>query len=278
MKKPKRSELPVEELIRQAKEGDAGALEELLTRFQGDIQAQAKQLGKPYGPGGTRPSDISQMASLRVLQKFYTFEGHTEGELRAWFQRVAVSQATQLVRKATRQKRNETGAVSLDSDEAQDAPSQQRSPSQVVSQQEALRQLVRGIYALPGNQADALSLHYLEGLPVAEIALRLGKSEDAVGSLMQRGVRTLKQRSAEPGASGVEVITGDAAMENQLDSAFLAYLRHTAEGKDVEPAVFAAGYPGCATELEGLLRWVTRLQSLQPRPVAGKDGDGGPSN
>ncbi|WP_426755896.1 sigma-70 family RNA polymerase sigma factor [Myxococcus sp. Y35] len=263
MRKPKLSELPVEELIRQAKEGDSDALEELLTRFQDVIQAHAKQHGKPYGPGGTRPSDISQLASLRVLQKFSTFQGQTEGELRTWLKRVVISQAVQVARHATSQKRDESGAVPFDSDEAQEAPALQRSPSQAVSQQQEALRLIRSIYSeLSGSQSDAVKSYYLNGLSLRDIALRMGKSEDAVASLMQRGVGTLKQRLQDECAAGNG--DEDVVKQSRLDSAFLAYLRRLAAETDVDPVAFAAGYPDCAPELEGLLLWAGRLQALRP--------------
>lgn len=271
MKKPPLSELSVEALIRQAQEGDSAALEELLTRFHDVIQAHAKQHGKPYGPGGTRPSDISQLASLRVLQKFSTFQGQTEGELRVWLKRVVASQAAQVVRHATSQKRDESGAVPFDSDEAQAAPARERSPSQAVSQQQESLRLIRCIHTeLPESQSDAVAFYYLDGHSLGEVALRMGRSEAAVASLMQRGVGALKLRLQDERTAGNS--DEDAAKQGRLDSAFLAYLRRLGAEPDVDPVAFATGYPDCAPELEGLLLWAGRLQTLRPAVAFGTDG------
>ncbi|ATB51345.1 sigma-70 family RNA polymerase sigma factor [Corallococcus macrosporus] len=271
MKKPPLLELSVEALIRLAKEGDSAALEELLTRFHDVIQAHAKRYGKPYGPGGTRPSDLSQLASMRVLQQFSTFKGQSEGELRGWLKRVVASQVVQTVRHATRQKRDESDAVPFDSDEARNAPTRQRSPSQVVSQQQEALQLIRSIHTeLSGGQSDVVKAYYLDGHSLKDIALQMDKSEDAVASLMQRGVGALKQYFLGERVAGDG--DEDAAKQSRLDNAFLAYLRRLAAETDVDPVSFAAGYSDCSPELERLLLWAGRLQALRPPEPFGTGG------
>jgi RNA polymerase sigma-70 factor (ECF subfamily) len=66
----------------------------------------------------------------------------------------------------------------------------QSRPSDVyepVSAWETRRHVVETLARLPSMQRAALVLHYLDGLPVADVARLLGKSEAAVESLMTRG-------------------------------------------------------------------------------------------
>jgi RNA polymerase sigma factor (sigma-70 family) len=48
------------------------------------------------------------------------------------------------------------------------------------------------IDSLPGNQPRAIRLHYIEGLSYSEVGKRIGKSEEAVKSLMTRGRESLR--------------------------------------------------------------------------------------
>jgi RNA polymerase sigma-70 factor (ECF subfamily) len=54
--------------------------------------------------------------------------------------------------------------------------------------------LTLALEELPADQREAVRLRHLEGLPLAEIADRLGRSEDAVAGLLKRGMRTLRER------------------------------------------------------------------------------------
>jgi len=53
-------------------------------------------------------------------------------------------------------------------------------------------QLLAALSALPASQRIALVLHYADGLSIAEIAAGLGKSPQAVESLLARGRRSLR--------------------------------------------------------------------------------------
>ena len=46
---------------------------------------------------------------------------------------------------------------------------------------------------LPDDQRRAVELHHLQGLPSAEIAVRLGRTEIAVAGLLRRGLKKLRQ-------------------------------------------------------------------------------------
>ena len=47
-------------------------------------------------------------------------------------------------------------------------------------------QVLAALAAVPSPQRDALILHYMDGLPVAEIAVALGRSRSAAESLLAR--------------------------------------------------------------------------------------------
>ena len=50
---------------------------------------------------------------------------------------------------------------------------------------------------LPDAQREALVLHYLQGLPLTEVAGQLGRTEAAVAGLLHRGLKKLRERLQE---------------------------------------------------------------------------------
>jgi RNA polymerase sigma-70 factor (ECF subfamily) len=255
---PPLSALPIEGLLQRARQGEPAALEELFRRCQHQLEHWAS----PYAsaPAGVRPSDISQEAAQRAFQRFASFRGTTEGEWFAWFKRIFLNQAAELLREAGREQ-HAAPTIPLDEEAELEVPASQHSPSQHTAQREEWRELLAHLSRLPESQREAIRLYYLKELRVAEVARELGKSEDAVASLLQRGLSTLRQRMA--GAAGPEPEGASA-----VAAAFRAYLRRREAGEAVEPGSFAAEHPDCADELRGMLHWVERLQALRPSSPA----------
>jgi len=75
------------------------------------------------------------------------------------------------------------------------------SPSQQVDRSEQLLRLAGALAQLPDDQRSAVELKHLQGWTVAEIGVHLGKSETAVGGLLYRGVKRLKELLQEREAS-----------------------------------------------------------------------------
>ncbi|KRT63161.1 MAG: ECF subfamily RNA polymerase sigma-24 factor [Chloroflexi bacterium CSP1-4] len=58
--------------------------------------------------------------------------------------------------------------------------------------------ILRALHGLPALQRAVLVFHYADGLPVREIARRLGKSESATESLMTRAREAFRRAYGEP--------------------------------------------------------------------------------
>ncbi len=256
--------MSVEELLLLARAGNEGALEELFERCRPTLGKWASRELSEARPGVVRPSDITQETALRAFTRFSSFKGTTEGEWFAWLKRIFQSRTAQSARSARRQKREETRAVPLDSLEALTTPSPQKSPSQATSYQEEWRQLLAALFHLPDDQREAIWLCHLKELPVAEAARYLGRTEQSVAGLLQRGLKALRTRRKQESEADPGEPTGGASTLDAAAEALLAYLQRRDAGKRVEPEVFIAEYPACAEELRAMLQWIERLQALRP--------------
>jgi RNA polymerase sigma-70 factor, ECF subfamily len=236
----------------------------LLRRSQSYLDRWAIRRIGSSPPGGIRPSDVAQEAALGAFQRFASFRGTAEGEWRVWLEQVLHSRWVDMLRKAGSQKRDDGGALPLDALEAQGVPAPQRSPSQVSSHQEEWRRLLTHFYELPDAQREALSLYYLHDSTVGGIAERLGRSKEAVESLLQRGLRTLRARMEGTAEGEFDENPQAIFTRNQVDAALSVYFRRREEEKPLDPDTFVADHPDCADEIRGLLHWLEKLRTLQP--------------
>src|SRR5262249_24289309 len=76
----------------------------------------------------------------------------------------------------------------------QDLDAHVSSPSQKVIRAEQEGRLSQALGALPDGQREAVRLRHLEGWPLANIALHLGRSPAATAGLIKRGMKTLRRQ------------------------------------------------------------------------------------
>jgi RNA polymerase sigma-70 factor (ECF subfamily) len=68
----------------------------------------------------------------------------------------------------------------------------ERTPSRSAAGHEAVRAVQVGLAGLKSDYREALRLRYIEGLPVAEVAARMDRTERAVHMLCHRGLQCLR--------------------------------------------------------------------------------------
>lgn len=152
--------------------------------------------------------DFVQDGMLRILQELPSFRG--DSRFTTWAQKVVVHVAlTELRRKRWRD-------VSLDelmsaSDSANLTPAalinREREPSQVAAVR-AMMALVQRIIAeeLTERQRDALLALMVGGMPMQEVAERLGTNRNALYKLLHDGRKRLQKRIAGEGLSVDEIL------------------------------------------------------------------------
>jgi RNA polymerase sigma-70 factor (ECF subfamily) len=149
------------------------------------------------------PADIVQLTYLEAKRDLPAFRGETPAEFAGWLRGMLKNNvATAVTRHVTTQKRSLKREVNAspagrgkDSAEGgwiQQLPGSTTSPSGVAIRAEAVVALLDALHQLPETQAEAIRLRYMEGLPLAEIVERMGKSDTAVAGLLKRGLQKLR--------------------------------------------------------------------------------------
>jgi RNA polymerase sigma-70 factor (ECF subfamily) len=145
-------------------------------------------------------SDLIQQTLLEAHQARAQLEHAGEEERAAFLRRVLANNLVDAVRRFSAAARNVGRERSLEAQLADSSArleaclsAQQSSPSQRVLREEQLMGLAQALAQLPEDQRLAVEMKHLRGCTVAEISQALGRSETAVGGLLCRGVRKLRE-------------------------------------------------------------------------------------
>jgi len=119
--------------------------------------------------------------------------------LLAWLRRMLSNNLRDEVRRLLAARRDVRREMSLESAIENSASrveawltSQQSSPSQRAVRAEDLNQLAIVLSQLPDDQRQAIEMHHLQGLPLQAVADHLGRSKEAVASLLYRAMKRLR--------------------------------------------------------------------------------------
>src|SRR5579863_1624587 len=92
-KEDKNSDIPEEEVIRQAQEGNAGAFEQLYRRYRRRVYSLCLRMVK----NDSEAEDLTQEAFLLLFRKIHTFRG--ESKFSTWLHRLTINLALMRLRK-----------------------------------------------------------------------------------------------------------------------------------------------------------------------------------
>jgi len=152
-------------------------------------------------------SGIVQQTLLEAHQAMQELASLSEDRQTAWLRQALANNLADEVRKLSTQKRDIRIEHSLDASLDQSMhrlqgllPADQSSPSERAHQNEQLLCLAEAINQLPEAQRQAVELHHLLSLPLAEVAERLASTKPAVAGLLHRGLKKLRELMADPEA------------------------------------------------------------------------------
>jgi RNA polymerase sigma-70 factor (ECF subfamily) len=155
--------------------------------------------------GKLDPSDIVQEALLKAHEKRDQFRGKTEEDRAAWLRSILANTLIDVARRYGAQGRDVAAERSLEA-ALHDSSAQLEqwlatdasSPVQHAVHEEELLRLADALAQLPDDQRTTLELKHLGGYSVEAIAQEMGRSKTAIGGLLRRGVKRLRELLHEP--------------------------------------------------------------------------------
>jgi RNA polymerase sigma-70 factor (ECF subfamily) len=169
-----------------------------LEAFRNYLELLARARLDPRLRGKLDPADLAQQALLRAIAAHDRFRGD-DAQRAAWLRTILARVTIDAVRKFGRpgggprewslEAALERSSARLEAFLAAD----QTSPSGRAERNERLLRLADALARLPEDQRRAVELRHVQGLPLAEIAARMGRSVDAAVGLIHRGLRGLRR-------------------------------------------------------------------------------------
>lgn len=179
---------------------DSNKQERALERHRSYLHLLARSHLGPRYQAKFDASDLVQQTMLDAHRKQDQFRGTTDAEWLAWLRQILANNLADAVRGLERFKRDATRDVALvaqvdDSFSRVDGwlAAVQSSPSQKVQRSEELVILAGALGELPEPQREAIVLHHLQGLSLAEVAQELDRTPAAVAGLLHRGLKRLRE-------------------------------------------------------------------------------------
>src|ERR671915_2370128 len=162
-------------------------------------------LGSYGGGAGANAGDFAQEAPIRITGNLGSFRG--ESRFTTWAQKIATNVAL------TELKRRRWRDVSLQDLFAQrEGADRGPADTQLTPEQLALQNMVLGELRrmvdeeLTDRQREAVIAVMLEGMPISEVAKRMGTNQNALYKLLHDARRKLKRQMEAAGFSPQEVL------------------------------------------------------------------------
>ncbi len=176
-----------------------------LERFRSYLYLLARASLDPRHQQKIDASDLVQQTLMDAHANQNQFRGTEDAQLAAWLKQILAHNLADALRHHGRAKRDVSRQRALDV-AIEDSfcraenwlEASQTSPSQHIAKKEQFVQLADAISKLPSAQREAVILHHLQGLKLAEVAEQIERSEAAVAGLLYRGLKRLHELLEEP--------------------------------------------------------------------------------
>ncbi len=174
------TEADEEQLLARAMQYDDAALGELYDRYE------AKIYGYIYRRTGDQilAEDLTAQVFLKMLESIRDQKAW-RSSFSGWLYRIAHNLVVDTYRRKGRH-----GAVDLE--DVPQTAAESQNPEETVEQTLDAERLRSAIRRLTDEQAEVVSLRFLEGYSIAEVAGMMNRTEGAIKALQYRAVATLR--------------------------------------------------------------------------------------
>ncbi len=202
------SDIPIQldDLLPLARAGDDAALGRLLGTCRSYLKLLAQVQIDRRLSGKADPSDVVQDTLLYAHQVFPRFRGTSEAELLSWLRRVLASKLKSLVRRYcdaqsrdVRLERRLEEELNQSSCVVRSLAAPDSTPSREAMRHEGAILVADAVSRLPDAYREVIVLRHLQDLAFADIAQRMGRSEESVKKLWVRALAALRRTFGESG-------------------------------------------------------------------------------
>ncbi|MGE0759077.1 MAG: sigma-70 family RNA polymerase sigma factor [Pirellulaceae bacterium] len=145
-------------------------------------------------------SGVVQHTLLEALEQQQAWQSLDEAATNAWIRRTFARNLVDAVRRVRAKVRDVTREQSLEAGLEQSASrlnewlaADQPSPSQNAMREEGALRLASALAQLPPDQREAIELHHLQALTLAEVGERMARTKGAIAALVFRGTKRLRE-------------------------------------------------------------------------------------
>lgn len=193
-------------LLIAAAEGDNLAFESLVRRYEmrlrRDVEAYLRRKLRPESAPLLAADDVLQEAYVAAYERLKEFEFEKSGLFYHWLFAIAKNMARDGMKRLGTQKRGgqqkRVATTQVDKETSrlvdilQDLAVTSHTPSRSAMNHEAATAVARALEQMPAEYSEALRLRYVEQMPVAEMAEKLGRTIGAVHQLCHRALGSLR--------------------------------------------------------------------------------------
>lgn len=173
-------EAALEQLVEQARAGDAEAFGQIFDRFHDPIYRYiVSRVNRP-----SDAEDLTQIVFVKVLEALPRYESRGI-PFGGWLFRLARNAVIDFVR--TRHDHAELDSIA-------EQPTDETAPDEVAATRERIDAIGAALSALTDEQRDAIALRFFAGLSAREAAEAMGKQEGTVRGLQFRAIAALRRQ------------------------------------------------------------------------------------
>ena len=144
------------------------------------------------------PLDVYQTAVFEAFRRAPTFRHINDEATMGWLRLIARRQVGMTLRRERRRLSASTADAPVGAGPTlrllEEYASYLRTPSKSAMRREILHAVEQTMDSLPTHLRDAVRLRHVDGMSMAEVASKLGRTEAAAATLCYRGLRLLKRK------------------------------------------------------------------------------------